>query len=302
MVSVIMATYNRSNILPFCIDTVVRQTVENWELWVVGDACTDDTQEVMSSFDDPRIRFVNLPRNVGDQSGPNNEGFRRSSGRYIAYLNHDDLWLTDHLESCVREVETHEADVVFSMVEVVRADGPNWLSSVVPDQTFAPYMDVRASSWVIRREAIEEVGPWRSYRETFDVPSGDWLYRAWRAGKTIRGIPQLTVVAVESSNRPGLYAKREFLENEALYNRLVSEPDFRERESTAIARNYAIDSLDLGVAALLKRSLVNLIKRAAIALHFNPRGVMNLLRYGRRGGFIERLRRERGLVDPGTSQ
>ena len=59
---------------------MLHQSHAGWELWVVGDACTDDTEQVVDSFGDERIHFVNLDRNVGEQSGPNNEGFRRSRG------------------------------------------------------------------------------------------------------------------------------------------------------------------------------------------------------------------------------
>src|SRR5688572_3928903 len=76
-VSVVMATYNRSNLLPLVIHTVLWQTFTDWELLVIGDACTDDTEAVVKSIGDPRIHFFNLPVNCGDQSGPNNEGMRR---------------------------------------------------------------------------------------------------------------------------------------------------------------------------------------------------------------------------------
>jgi GT2 family glycosyltransferase len=83
LISIIMATYNRSNILAYTIQSVLWSTYKDWELLVVGDSCTDDTEEVVASFEDPRVSFINLERNFGEQSGPNNEGFRRARGRYI---------------------------------------------------------------------------------------------------------------------------------------------------------------------------------------------------------------------------
>lgn len=100
-VSVIIATYNRSNVLVHTLRSLLRSTDTDWEALVIGDACTDDTAEVVASFDDPRITFTNLPRNIGEQSGPDNEGLRRATGRYIAHLDHDDLWFPDHLERAV---------------------------------------------------------------------------------------------------------------------------------------------------------------------------------------------------------
>ena len=79
VVSVIIATYNRSRVLAHAIESVRYSTVSNWELIVVGDHCTDDTAAIVASFDDPRITFINLPQNVGEQSGANNEGVRRGA-------------------------------------------------------------------------------------------------------------------------------------------------------------------------------------------------------------------------------
>src|SRR5262249_28181342 len=115
LVSIITATYNRSNVLQYTIASVLRATFADWELLVVGDACTDDTEEVVSAFHDPRIRFFNLAQNVGEQSGPNNAGCQYARGSYIAYLNHDDLWLPGHLATALTGLEATEADLVFTL-------------------------------------------------------------------------------------------------------------------------------------------------------------------------------------------
>ena len=75
-ISVVIATYNRSRALGHAIESVLRQTFTDWELIVVGDACTDDTAEVVARYAgaDPRVRFVNLERHWGEQSAPNNVG------------------------------------------------------------------------------------------------------------------------------------------------------------------------------------------------------------------------------------
>src|SRR5690606_38360028 len=126
-VSVVMAVYNRSNILRFVLDSVRAQTRTDWELIAVGDACTDDSGAVVQSYADPRMHWVNLPRNTGEQSGPNNEGVRRARGRYIAFLNHDDLWLPHHLEVLLAALEETGADLVFGLLAVVQPDGPSIL-------------------------------------------------------------------------------------------------------------------------------------------------------------------------------
>lgn len=113
-VSIITATYNRPEVLRWAIESVRAQTFGDWEQIVVGDACTDDTADVVASFGDPRIRFVNLAQNFGEQSGPNNTGMALASGGLIAYLNHDDLWLPDHLEKLVAHIDRKRADLVYA--------------------------------------------------------------------------------------------------------------------------------------------------------------------------------------------
>lgn len=105
LVSIVLATFNRGTVLAHAIESVRRSTLDDWELIVVGDCCTDDTAAVVASFGDARITFVNLARNVGEQSGPNNEGVRLARGRFLAFLNHDDLYFPDHLTEALAHLE-----------------------------------------------------------------------------------------------------------------------------------------------------------------------------------------------------
>jgi len=73
-VTVIVATYNWSTVLPYAIASVLDQTMRDFELLVVGDGCTDDSEQVVAGIRDPRVRWINLPANTGHQFGPNNRG------------------------------------------------------------------------------------------------------------------------------------------------------------------------------------------------------------------------------------
>jgi len=98
-ISVIIATYNRaSSFLRYAIQSVLRQTVHQFELIVVDDASTDNTEEVVRSFRDPRILYVRLARHTGTPSIPRNVGTLISQGTYIAYLDDDNEYLPCHLE------------------------------------------------------------------------------------------------------------------------------------------------------------------------------------------------------------
>src|SRR5687767_7950927 len=104
-VTVVMATYNWSSVLPYSIASVLEQTFTDFELLVVGDACTDDSAEVVNAIGDPRVRWIDLQPRAGHQSGPNNEGIRQARGEFIAYLGHDDLWLPHHLASALAALD-----------------------------------------------------------------------------------------------------------------------------------------------------------------------------------------------------
>ncbi len=192
-VTVIIATYNKSSALRHAIDSVLWQTFTDFELWVIGDACTDDTEEIVTAYGDPRVLWHNLPQNSGYQSAPNNEGLRRARGRYIAYLNHDDLWLPNHLRVLVDCIEESGADFCFSILEVVQ---PNGFSRVeVPDYPHAP-LPPHASATLHRREVVDDIGFWRQPSETYLFPRVEYFRRAEIHAKRFVLAPMLTVLMI----------------------------------------------------------------------------------------------------------
>ena len=292
-VSILTATYNRSNVLRLVIETVLRQTVTDWEWIIVGDACTDDTADVVAAFRDPRIRFVNLERGYGEQSGPNNEAFLLARAPYLAYLGHDDLWLPDHLEVTLAALRVTGADFVFPLAQTIYPGGRPELLGASPSGRYVPYLYVAPSAWVLRRELIEELGPWRSARDLYEAPSEDLLFRAWRAGKDMRLVPRLTVIVIPAGLREGAYARRDASEHDAFTTRMRDEPDFRERELSALALRYAGAQFTLRPA--LGVVVRNSVRRGLVALGLRPIAVRRFLQYGRKGAMLNDLRRRRGL-------
>jgi glycosyltransferase involved in cell wall biosynthesis len=138
-VSVIMAAYNRSNVLRYAVESLRRSTMTDWELLVIGDACTDDTEDVVTSFGDPRIHFYNMQKNCGEQSGPNNEGLRRAQGEYVAFLSQDDLWFPDHLERLLAAVQQNDADGAFAAGAVFVSDDSCVLWGVGISRDYSPW-------------------------------------------------------------------------------------------------------------------------------------------------------------------
>ena len=98
-VTVIVATYNRAAVLKEALRCLMAQTHQSWRALIIGDHCTDETAEVVAAFNDPRLSFHNLPERFGEQAGPNSIGLALARTEYVAFLNQDDLWFPDHLES-----------------------------------------------------------------------------------------------------------------------------------------------------------------------------------------------------------
>ena len=97
-VSVIMPTYNCGKYIAAAIRSVQAQTYDNWELWVVDDCSTDETAQILEPFlEDTRIHYHCMDEN-GGPAPARNYGLCRAEGRYIAFLDSDDLWYPEKLE------------------------------------------------------------------------------------------------------------------------------------------------------------------------------------------------------------
>jgi glycosyltransferase involved in cell wall biosynthesis len=130
LVSVIVPTYNRGSLLTErVIPSVLAQSYKNFELIVVGDHCTDDTEHLVRKIDDSRVRFVNLPeRGKYPEKGynrwmvagciPRNKGLELALGDWIAPLDDDDEFTADHLESLLSFAVKGGFEMVYGMVRM----------------------------------------------------------------------------------------------------------------------------------------------------------------------------------------
>lgn len=267
-VTVITATYNRSAFLHLTLQSLLRQDLPDFEAWVVGDACTDDSEQVVGSFDDPRLRWHNLERNTGHQSGPNNEGLRRAKGRYVAYLGHDDLWLPWHLSTAVACLESQDADWVHTFCAMIGPQGAAWGIGAPPAGATYETHSVPPSCWLLRRDVIAEIGAWRHYTELAHPVDADVLKRIWKAGDRMTFCPQLTVLKFPSWEYPGIYQHRGEPPHAPYLTRLVADAGQLQRDlyreiALSLARMHAtVDEPPAVVAQRLWQVVMRRVKRA----------------------------------------
>jgi glycosyltransferase involved in cell wall biosynthesis len=251
-VSIVVATYNWSAVLPFSIGSALDQSFGDFELIVVGDGCTDDSAEIVAAIGDPRVRWVNLPENGGHQSGPNNEGLRRARGELIAYLGHDDLWLPHHLACLVAAIDAG-ADMAFGLVRMVPSR-PDLQRGALLDR-YRPGDWIAPTATVHRRALTDRLGGWRDYRGLAMDPEQELWSRFHAADARIEGVKRLTAVKFPAAERRGVYRERPSHEQADWLERIRGEPDFEAVELARMASEMASSGREPPFGSLLGQVL-----------------------------------------------
>jgi len=104
LVSIIIPTYNQAGLLRHALCSVINQTHSDWEAIIIDNHSDDDTISVVESFDESRFRLAQF-RNNGVIAASRNEGIRMARGKWIAFLDSDDLWRPEKLRVCLEKAE-----------------------------------------------------------------------------------------------------------------------------------------------------------------------------------------------------
>jgi glycosyltransferase involved in cell wall biosynthesis len=229
-VTVVTATYNWPSVLRLAIQSVLQQTFGDFEYIIVGDCCTDETEAVVRSFDDPRIIWKNLPVNTGNQAVPNQVGLDMARGEVIAYLNHDDLWFPDHLETLQEEIRKG-VDIVSSLAVQIPPPGEHYYGVLgLPYRTSDGGFE---ATWAVATtvmhtvEAARAVGGWRDWRELEEVPTVEFFQRLRHRRGAHAVLQYATALKFHSADRPGSYRRKECAEQEYYLERMRSDPELR---------------------------------------------------------------------------
>jgi glycosyltransferase involved in cell wall biosynthesis len=166
-VSVIILTYNRADRLTEAIESVLNQTFRDLELIIVDNYSSDNTQSVVDSFHDERIRYFKN-KNRGFLGINRNFGIEKAKGEYIAFLDDDDLWLPEKLEKQVKLMDSNkELGLVYADCYIMDEAGSLWEKTY-----FASRKPIRGAALkgllqentiailtaMVRKEALDRVG------------------------------------------------------------------------------------------------------------------------------------------------
>ena len=118
LVSIIMPSWNTGKFIGESIQSVIDQTYKNWELLIVDDCSTDNTDRVVESFHDKRIKYFHNPKNSG-AALTRNKALSEAQGEWIAFLDSDDLWAPKKLELQINFMETNNYSLSYTEYEKI---------------------------------------------------------------------------------------------------------------------------------------------------------------------------------------
>ncbi|MFC4439732.1 MULTISPECIES: glycosyltransferase family 2 protein [Natrialbaceae] len=226
LVSVIIPTYNREETVSRAIDSVLAQTVENVEVVVVDDGSTDDTEDVLESYDDERLRPVYHETNQGANVA-RNTGIEHARGKYVAFLDSDDEWRSEKLEAQLDLLEKRSAewvaaycDFMFELTSPVdrlrglaasvlsRADdqtqmegGEELIGEILADNVHTG----AGSTLLVRTDVAREVGGFDETLDRFQDP--EFVLRILEVGK-LAYVDEPLVVREETGTPPAETIRR----------------------------------------------------------------------------------------------
>jgi glycosyltransferase involved in cell wall biosynthesis len=159
LVSVVIPTFNHACYLSGALQSVLDQTYTRWEAIVIDNHSTDNTDEVMASFADPRINYLKI-HNSGVIAASRNAGIRAAKGQWIAFLDSDDCWYPSKLKQCIPHLK-NETDLVAHSLKVIGERngyifcGPKQLATF--DALLKKGSCITPSATIIRKSLLDKV-------------------------------------------------------------------------------------------------------------------------------------------------
>ena len=227
VISIVIPTYNQADFLKEALGTVVGQTYPSWEAIVINNFSNDLTREVVEELNDPRIRLIDYANN-GVIAASRNLGISLAQGKYVAFLDSDDLWHATKLERCVEAMSARGVEWI--------CHGEQWFGNGLDKNVlYGPSSRssfeallyrgncISTSAVVVKRSLLTQVG---GFRERADIVTSEdydlWL-RLTQCGTTITFIDEILGAYRIHSSGQSQTALRNMLATEAVVNLFWAE-------------------------------------------------------------------------------
>lgn len=191
LVSVIIPTFNSEKYISDTIISVQKQTYQNWEMLLVDDGSTDETQTIITTFlTDKRIQFYPLEKNSGTGVA-RNFGVSKAAGKYISFLDADDLWKPKKLEKQINFMQKQNLPFTFSFYDCIDEQG-NSLNKRVEAPRNLSYLQLFFCNYVGNLTGIYDVEYFAKIGISSIRKRQDWMH--WltilKKIKTAKPVPE----------------------------------------------------------------------------------------------------------------
>ena len=193
--SIIIPTYNHASFLQKCLMSILAQSITDWEAIVVNNFSKDNTIEIVEGFKDDRIKLINF-KNEGIIAASRNKGIQSSQGDIIAFLDSDDIWYPQKLETIDKLFQ--EADIVYHDLDIYTAKGKESFRKIKCRKlSQSPFIDLMVngnalanSGVAIKRNIIDQVGGLCEDRALVAAEDTDLWLRISRITNKFKYIPK----------------------------------------------------------------------------------------------------------------
>jgi glycosyltransferase involved in cell wall biosynthesis len=193
LVSVIIPTYNRAHLISETLDSIIRQTYENWECIVVDDGSTDETEALLNTYiaKDSRFQYCKRPdKHLPGGNGARNYGFELSKGNYIQWFDSDDIMMPDFVDAKMKPfIQNEDTDVVFSAFENVNIKGERTrianqhFSGNIIDDLVDGYVSFGPLSFMLRRDKLCDIKYDETLKKNQDL---DFFFRFFTSQRNLK--------------------------------------------------------------------------------------------------------------------
>jgi glycosyltransferase involved in cell wall biosynthesis len=284
LVSIIVPTYNYGHFIGQMFESLFAQTFRDWECVVVDDGSTDNTREIVTGYAtaDKRIKYIYQPN--AQQAAARNNGIRNSLGRYVQFLDADDLLEPRKLELQVKYLEEHPGiDIIYGNVRYFSSANPGERrnSMFADDRPWMPEVSgagqeilkavieeciMVVNAPLLRKSLIDEIG-WFD-KSLFSVEDWDYWIRCAASGKKFQyaDLPDTRALVryhPTSSSQSGRRVLKSNLRLRRKINRTVIDVEARQlnRRLAVVLEGYTLAINDLK-AGRLPKGMFHLIKAA----------------------------------------
>ena len=211
LISVIIPTYNHAEYLGKAIDSVIKQKYQKFEIIVIDNHSTDDTDLLVKKYIDPRITHLKI-KNNGVIAASRNMGIQNAKGEWIAFLDSDDWWTSDKLQKCVERINS-KVDLIYHPLKIVDSTKNltstrltnSWkLSSPVTIDLLLNGNPITNSSVLVRKSILTKINGLKENFELITVEDYDAWIRLSRITENFLYLPySLGCYLVHDKNNSG---------------------------------------------------------------------------------------------------